>query len=147
MDRVVQDKNPLLETRGYSWDQNSNLTVRTDRRGQRWEYTYGTGDRPVQQTFKRADSTIEATVSYTYDALTKLLASVTDSQYGTTSWTYDSLDRITSESGPGGTVSVVLDNLGRRTSMTATGQGTVTYAYDQNDNLTDIAQNGQNIHF
>jgi RHS repeat-associated protein len=147
MDRVVQDKNPLLQTRSYTWDQNSNLTVRTDRVGQRWEYVYGTGDRPSQQTFKRADSTLEATVSYTYDPLTKLLSSVTDSQYGTTSWGYDSLDRITSESGPNGTVTLVLDNLGRRTSMTATGQGTVTYAYDQNDNLTDIAQNGQNIHF
>jgi RHS repeat-associated protein len=148
MNRMTQDKNPLLQTRSYSYDQNSNLTTFTDRLGQQWVLTYGTGDRIATKTFKRADTSVESTVTHTYDPTTKLLTSVNDSLYGTTSWGYDSIDRVISETKPDGSVlQITLDpKVNLRKALQVPGQGPVTYAYDSDNNLSDIAQNAQNIH-
>jgi YD repeat-containing protein len=79
--------------------------------------------------------------------VTHLLASVTDSQYGTTSWSYDSLDRILSESGPNGTLTTTWDDLGRRTSLQVPGQSLISYGFDNNDNIVSITQGTQTTSF
>ncbi|HXH81927.1 MAG TPA: RHS repeat domain-containing protein, partial [Candidatus Tectomicrobia bacterium] len=61
--------------------------------------------------------------------------------------TYDGLDRLTQETTPNGTVSYTYDAAGRRTSMTVSGQATVTYGYDTADRLTSITQGSQTVSF
>jgi RHS repeat-associated protein len=144
MNRAIQDKNPLLQTRAYEWDKNSNLKKRTDRMGKVSEFLYGTGDRLQQETYRpSAGAPPQATVTYSYNATTKLLDSTTDSEYGTTTFTYDNLDRLTTKATPQGAITTTLDDLGRRTAMQAPGQGLVSYGFDNNDNIVSISQNSQ----
>jgi YD repeat-containing protein len=146
MDRMVQDKNPLLQTRSYTHDKNGNMLTRTDQKLQLWEFTYGTGDRLESQRFKRADGTTEATVSFSYNPTTKLLESVTDSEYGTTHWGYDTLDRVTSVDGPLANDTLIFtlhDKIHRREGPQVPGQGAITYGHDNSDNVTSVSQNGQ----
>ncbi len=50
------------------------------------------------------------------------------------------LDRLTSETTPQGSVGYAYDTAGRRTTMTLAGQPTVSYDYDLADRLTAITQ-------
>jgi YD repeat-containing protein len=150
MDRVVQDKNPLLQIRSYTHDKNGNVLTRTDRKGQTVVSVYGTGDRPISHTFKRADGSTEATVTFSYSPTTHLLESVTDSEYGTTLYGYDSLDRPISVDGPlaNDTVVVTLhDKINRREGLQVPGQGAVSYGYSPTDRVTGITQNAQTTSF
>jgi RHS repeat-associated protein len=146
MDRVSQAKNPLNQVASATFDLNSNPVTQTDRLGQKTEYSYGTGDRLTGVTFRRADNSVESTVTLAYNGTTHLLESITDSAFGssggTYSWTYDSLDRSTGRTGPQGSTTFTLDDLGRRTGLQVTGQGAISYGYDLTHNLTAITQNG-----
>src|SRR5262249_49182758 len=102
MDRVATETNPLSQSTSLVYDLAGNLQRRTDRKSQQWVFSYDAANRPLTKTFKRADGSTESTVAYTYDSTTKLLASVADSAFGTTSWTYDPLDRPYIEAGPYG---------------------------------------------
>lgn len=147
MDRVTQVKNPLGQISTNTWDRNGNVLSHTTPGNQKIEYTYGTADLIQNIKFRRADGTIESTVSVGYDANTHLPTTLTDSTFGSYTWTYDSLDRTTGESGPNGSLSWTLDDLGRRTSFQAPGQGAITYGYDAADNLTSVTQNGLAANF
>lgn len=88
----------------------------------------------------------DATVSYTYDAGNRLTQLV-DSVGGTITRSYDSLDRLTSETTPQGSVSYGYDAASRRTSFQVAGQTAVSYAYDNADRLTAIAQGSAQVGF
>ncbi|HEY7677470.1 MAG TPA: Rhs family protein, partial [Candidatus Methylomirabilis sp.] len=74
----------------------------------------------------------------THDAAGRL-TSLADSLAGTISWTYDALDRVTSETTPQGTITYAYDTAGRRTDMTVAGQTPVSYAYDSADRIAMIS--------
>ncbi len=93
-----------------------------------------------------AGPTYESTVSYTYDAGNRLTQAV-DSITGTITWTFDGLDRLTSQGTPQGTVSYTYDSAGRRGSMTVAGQPAVSYTYDNANRLTQIAQGTSAVSF
>jgi RHS repeat-associated protein len=148
-DRIDTEVNPRSESVRYEYDINGNQTKRTDRNGQWISSSYGIGDRLDGMSCYKATGVLESTVSLAYDQTTKLLASVTDNEFGsqTWSWSYDSLDRITGVSSPNGTVTYTLDNLGRRTGMTASGQSPISYGFSPIDQVTSIVQGGQTSSF
>ena len=104
----------------------------TDRSHQKAIYAYGLGGLPTGVALYKANGAFESSVTYSYDPASHLLQSLTDSQNGGTthSWGYDALDRAISETGPQGTRSWTLDDLGRRTSLTIPGEPTLSYHYD-----------------
>ena len=142
-DRVSGETNPLSQSVTLAYDLAGNLQTRTDRKGQQWVFTFDAANRPLTKTFKRADGSTESTVSFSYDGTTHLLNSVTDSAFGTTSWTYDTLDRPYLETGPNGTLTSTLNPaLNRREGLQAASQSPISYGFDANDNVVSIAQNG-----
>jgi YD repeat-containing protein len=143
MDRLCQAKDPLLQSKQWTFDLNSNVQTVTDALGQKAEISYTTGDRPSLLTFRRADSTVESTISMSWNPTTFLLDSCSDSQFGTCSWTYDSLDRVTAQTTAAGTISYTLDDLSRRVGMTVPGQAGIGYGFDNVDNLTSVTQGTQ----
>ncbi|MFN3650594.1 MAG: RHS repeat-associated core domain-containing protein [Armatimonadota bacterium] len=147
MGRVTRATNPLNQSTLVTWDANGNPTSKTDHLGQKAVYSFGTGDRLTGVTYKRANGTVESTITLNYDATTHLLSSLVDSVGGSYTYTRDPLGRVTAEAGPHGTVSWALDNLGRRTSLQVPGQGTVTYGYSPTDQLSSITQNGLTAFF
>ena len=66
---------------------------------------------------------------------------------GTITSSYDGLDRLVSEMTPQGSVSYAYDAAGRRTSMSVSGQTTVTYGFDNANRLTQITQGSANVSF
>jgi RHS repeat-associated protein len=80
--------------------------------------------------------------NYSYDAADQLLT-VND---GTSNWsfTYDLLGRTTQVSEPGGSISYAYDANNNRTSMTGHGSyGTVNYTYDNRDLLSSVSKDSQ----
>lgn len=145
--RVIEDKNPLGQSALYTWDRNGNLLSWTDRLGQRGEYSYGPGDRLAAATFRKMDASVESSLSLVYDPTSRLLESLTDSLFGTYSWAYDAIDRITGRNGPNGNVAYTLDDLGRRTATQAGAQERIDYQYDANDKVVSITQGLQTYGF
>ena len=97
----------------------------------------------------RATYTDGSCTSYAYDAAGRLLT-ITDSVSGTTSYTYSGTgcgsgcggsiaDKVATETTPLGSISYTYDAIGRRTSMTVTGQPAVNYTYDTGGRLNDIS--------
>jgi len=70
---------------------------------------------------------------------------IADSVNGTITRSYDSLDRLTEETTPQGTVDYTYDAAGRRASMTVAGQTAVTYAYDDANRLTGLTQGSASV--
>jgi RHS repeat-associated protein len=108
--------------------------------GHEVDYTYDKFDRITQEVYKNASDANTETLSYTYDPDGNLKTS-TDSQ-GTTTYTYDELNRITGESFPNGsTDSYGYDQASNLTTLTDAG-GTVTYGYDHANQLTSVTDPG-----
>ena len=84
-------------------------------------YTYDSRDRPTQIRDVYG-TTVELSLNYTYDQAGNVLTENTQS-YG-----YDALNRLTSASGPWGTVSYTYDQTGNRVKM-VTGSSTTLYSY------------------
>ena len=81
------------------------------------------------------------TTTFTYDSVGRLTkASDTASGAGTIDFGYDTLDRLIQETTGQGTVSYQYDVLGRRTNMVANGQQPVTYGYDAASRLTQVSK-------
>src|SRR5438128_10422722 len=84
--------------------------------------------------------------TYAYDKGNRV-TQINDSVSGVITRTYDSLNRLTSETTPQGSVSYTYDGAGRRATMTVTGQSTVTYSYDNTNRLTQITQGSSVVSF
>jgi len=111
------------------------------------------------------------TAVLTYDSLNRLVTETPDASYGepainfaytpngllsqmidgsgTTSYAYDSLDRITSKSTPAGTLNYTYDAVGNVASMSSSPSGvSVNYSYDALNRLSTVVDNnlpaGQN---
>jgi RHS repeat-associated protein len=140
MDRVQTRKDALLNQESYVYDGNGNLTQFTDRRGKVTTYNYdGLNRRTFAGFGTTAGPTYESTISYSYDAGSRL-SSVADSGTGTITPTFDLLDRLTQEQSTQGAVSYGYDAAGRRTSMTVAGQTAVNYSYNNANRLTGMTQ-------
>ncbi|MES1244717.1 MAG: RHS repeat-associated core domain-containing protein [Acidobacteriota bacterium] len=150
-DRLTAVTDPLLKTDSFAYDGMDNLTQATERTGKISTFTYDALDRPKTAEFGRATvgaalTPPDATVTYTWDAGNRLTQAV-DTQDGTITHGYDTLDRLTSETSPRGSVAYIYDAAGRRTRLSIPGQPDVTYAYDDADRLTGITRGTDSVGF
>jgi RHS repeat-associated protein len=143
MERVTARVDPLQRQDSFSYDQNGNLLSYTDKKGQVTSFTYDSLNRNTMVGYgtvvNGGSTTYQSTVNLTYDAGNRLTQAL-DSVSGTITRTYDSLDRMTSETTPQGSISYSYDAAGRRTSMTVSGQTPVSYTWDNANRVTQIAQ-------
>jgi RHS repeat-associated protein len=90
---------------------------------------------PIQAAYNAANQTVQFnTDTLTYDTNGNLTSD------GTTTYTWDARNRLTSMTGPSVNASFVYDGLGRRVNKTISGEET-QYVYDGNDIVAEI-QNG-----
>jgi RHS repeat-associated protein len=106
---------------------------------QAFAYTYDANGNRLTQ----ADAT--GTTTFTYDALNRLTQAAHPGSFGTWSWTYDAVGNRTQQTAPPG---AVLPGVGSIPPLIAytydannrlTQAGSTTYAYDANGNLTSIS--------
>ena len=144
----------------YGYDSNSNVTSVSDNFGGAVAYTFDNAERLTQATLS-VGSVLKAQVNYGYDAGNRL-TSVTRSTGGTASITttntfdaanrvtgitesssvagtlatftygYDNADRVTSYTGPDGSLNYTYDNTNQLTGVT--GAHAESYSYDTNGN-------------
>jgi RHS repeat-associated protein len=150
MDRVETRIDPLNRQESYSRDFNSNLLTHTDRKHQVTSFIYDPLNRPELVGFNTVVnggvSSYESTIAYTYDAGSRLTR-VVDSAGGIITHSYDSFDRLLSETTPQGLTTYSYDNLGRQTAMQVAGQPPVSYSYDAANRMTQIAHGTSNVSF
>jgi RHS repeat-associated protein len=143
MNGAVTRTDPLSRQESFSYDENGNLTSWTDRKSQVTTYVYDALDRQTFVGFGTtgAPPTYASATTTTYDAADRV-ATVVDSVGGAITLAHDSLDRLTSETTPEGTVSYTYDSDDRRANMTVSGQPSVVYAFDAAHRLTGVVQGG-----
>jgi RHS repeat-associated protein len=154
--RVIQALDPLGLSSFATWDLNDNLVQWRDRKGQIGQYTLGAGDLLMSAAFTARDG-VSPESSYTvgYDTH-HLVNGVTEYSGGslaqTFAYAYDAASRLKEEdwTPAGGTtqvVSQILDQLGRRYSLSVTGQTPVTYGYSPRNEITSIMQDSASTTF
>ncbi|GCE51470.1 RHS repeat-associated protein [Thermosporothrix hazakensis] len=112
----------------------------TDAKQQQTCYSYNKLDQVTGITYKKSDGTLAATISYSYDANGNLTKVVDPT--GTTTFSYDKLNRLVSKTVPGGeTITTGYDPIGNLTSYEDPG-GTVTYTYNEVNLVTSVTEPG-----
>lgn len=104
--------------------------------------TPGTQNRPTSITLKNSSNATISSESYTYDDGGNLSDKTVNSV--TTTYGYDDIDQLTSESRSGYSASYTYDANGNRATKTLGGT-TQTYNYDDADKLTSITQGGNTV--
>ena len=136
MDRLSRRIDQLGKPDTFSYDGNGNLLSSTDRKLQTTSFIYDPLNRRTQATY--ADG---AVTTFQYDATGRVLqAEDTADPHRPITMTYDTLDRLLSETTSLGTVSYGYDTIGRRSQMTVSGQSPVTYTYDVASRTRTITQ-------
>ncbi len=150
--RVSRITDALNKSTSLTYDSAGRLATTTNRNGAVTTYTYDLqnrltaivyGDGTVQtRTYDAAGRLVEVrepdnSAKFTYDNVNRVVKVVTDNAAGVNevSYTYDTLDRVTSRAVNGtDATTYTFDKAGRPTSMTYRGQ-TTTYAWDSEGNL------------
>ncbi len=115
-----------------AYDAAGNAISTTNRRGQPISYTYDSAGRTTRQTFTDASH-----ADFTYDGRGNL-KTATDAA-GTTTFNYDSGDRLTKVTYPNGRfLSYQYDAAGRRTRMVDQAGFTINYSYNSTGRLASL---------
>jgi YD repeat-containing protein len=125
---------PLGDTT-ITYDSLSRVDTVEDGKGQTRSYDYDDLDRIVAIDYGGGE-----TVSFDYDANGNQIERV-DSAHGTSTWTYDELNRRVEDDLPSGDTDYAWDAASNLTSLTDAG-GTVSYRYDDVNRLADLAEPG-----
>ena len=149
LDRRATRIDALLRQETYTYDLNGNISTVTDRKGQVTAFTYDALNRLVTACFNRVVdggiTTCDSTTSYQYD-LANRRTTITDSQSGVITETFDDLGRLLSETNPQGSVSYTYDAGGRVATKTVAGQTPFTYSYNATQ-LLSITQGTKSVQF
>ncbi len=130
---LASEEDPLQNTISYGYDPVGNRSTLTDALGNATAFTYDENNRLTEIDYPAPD----ADVTFAYDAAGNR-TSMTDG-VGTTTWSYDALNRITAVTDPfGDTVSYAYDEAGNRTSLTYPDAKSVSYDYDPANRLTQV---------
>ena len=125
----------------WQYDAVGNLTKRTDYANRVTNYTYDKLNRLTQTSYVGQPS---ANVTYTYDALGRMVSAVNSA--GTATFTYDNRGRLTSENDVHGQViRYGYEANGNRSSLTLNGTNHTTYAYDVVNRLTGLTSASDNL--
>jgi RHS repeat-associated protein len=135
-----------LGTTAYTYDSLARVATMTDGKGQVTRYTYDNLDRVTQTRFNGTTTCTSTDISNGlcittgYDDDGNKTSSV--DQTGTSTWTYDPLNRESARSMPStGTTSLTYDNVGNvLTAVDAS--GTITYTYDNANELITLLEPG-----
>ena len=149
-DQVTEEEDAMGHTTQYDYDPNGNLTTITNAKGGVTTLTYDDATDQLTSmafagstkhysynkdgslnTFTKPDGT---RLNYSYDALGRITSD------GVNSYSYDSKLRLKSISGNGQTLTYNYDGFNRVSSVGYSGSSsnTVSYGYDDNDNLTSM---------
>ncbi|WP_212908495.1 RHS repeat-associated core domain-containing protein [Streptomyces sp. TS71-3] len=145
-DRPKTVTDPLGAQASFAYDAAGRLKQVTNRSHQVGTVDYDLLGRPKTTSYGvKDDGTAESTVAYDYDDV-DLPKTITDSQDGAQSFTYDAYDRLHITTGPTGTVTYDYDALDQRKTMTAAGT-TTSYDYDDSGILKTLTAGTQEITF
>jgi RHS repeat-associated protein len=134
LEQVTEVIDPLGRKAVKEYDPAGNLTSLTDAAKRTATYTYDKENWPVKVAYSDGKT---PSVEYVYDA-DGLRTSMVDGT-GTTSYTYDQLDRLTeTKDGHGDTVGYEYDLAGEQTKITYPGGKFVTRAYDKAGRLSSV---------
>jgi RHS repeat-associated protein len=127
---------PLGQVESFTYFLDGQLHTRTDFNGHTTSYVYDDAGRLSTRT-PDASFASEAPVSFTYwpSGRRKTMADLT----GTTSYSYDSRDRLLTKSTPEGSLTYTYDVAGnRKTVQSDSGAYDVGYGYDELNRLTSV---------
>lgn len=139
--RVTTRTQPApLKPLQFTYDGASRLTSATDGRGNTAYYSYDANDRLTQVSYSATGCPAATCVAYSYDGVGNKLSRT--GATGATGYTYDRLNRPTTKTFNGSTVSAVTwDGASNMLSFTDAA-GTVTYRYDPANQLSFLAEPG-----
>ncbi|HMM97477.1 MAG TPA: DUF6531 domain-containing protein [Anaerolineales bacterium] len=133
LNRLIQKTDPLNHNWSFAYDALGNRISTTDANGLTTLYSYDSARQMTGIDYPAP----ETDVTFTYSLIGQR-ASMTD-ELGTTSWTYDDLDRVISVTDAfGATIQYGFDQTGNRTSLTYPDGRQVFYAYDAGNRLTSV---------
>jgi len=151
-------KDALGNTVSYTYDGAGLVATSTDRMGRTVTYQHDADERPVSltlpsgETWQRTYDPLgritqmtnpDATLSFSYDAASRLVAQTTNYP-GTTpitmTYAYDSAGQRIGMTGPEGTTQYSYNNLGQVTTITDPAAGVFKLSYDGNSRLTELSR-------
>jgi YD repeat-containing protein len=143
--KLTKMTDPMGKAETYKYDTFGNMTEKTDRNGNKTAMSYDVLNRLLQSRVTTPGGTEQITVNRY--SLTGNTAAITDNGKET-SYAYDDLGRVVSETGPGGIEKqYAYDWADNRASMTIRQNGqartSTTYAYDKMNRLYQVYENGQ----
>jgi RHS repeat-associated protein len=137
----VEAIDALNQTTGYDYDAGGRLVSTNDPRGSNDNLTYGYDGLDRQISISASNL---GTISQSYDARGRR-TSLVDAT-GTTSFQYDQLGRMTQVSAPNtGTVGYGYDAAGMRTSLTYPDSTAITYVYAADHQLHTVQQGSEHL--
>ncbi len=152
---ILQKENDVT---GYTYYDNGNRASVIYHNGTKEEYTYNGANQIKTLVNRKADGSILESYTYTYDAAGNQITKcevIGGAEKGTTTYTYDTLNRLQTITEPNGKVtSYEYDKAGNRSveSVIATDEtsdSTVTvvntYTYDTGNRLTNISAKVNNV--
>lgn len=129
------------ETTEYSYYANGNRSRVTYPDGTKESYSYNKNNQVIRLVNAKADGTVISSYRYTYDRAGNQLTKTEEK--GTTTYTYDTLNRLSSVTEPGGKItSYTYDGAGnRKTETVQTGMVgyTIVYQYNSLNRLISTA--------
>ena len=135
LNQLTSITNPLNQTTTYTYDGAGNLLTTVNPSGQTTTDTYDAANEITGISY--SDGTTPNVTNITYNADGQMTG-MTDGT-GTSSWTYDSLNRLTqSTNGAGATVQYTYDLAGNLTGITYPNGKPVTRAYNAGNELTGV---------
>jgi RHS repeat-associated protein len=135
LDRLAALTDPLGRATKFDYDSAGNRTGLTDPSGQTTSYDYDAANELTSIKYSDGQT---AGISYKYDDNGRRTAM--DDGTGKTTYSYDSLNRLTSSTnGAGATVTYGYDLVGRLTALTYPNGKTVNRDYDAAGRLTAVA--------
>ncbi|MCW3047290.1 MAG: Rhs family protein [Solirubrobacterales bacterium] len=134
LNRQASVTDPLNRTTSYGYDKAGNRTTTTDPKGRVTTNGYDNANRLTSITYSDG-ATPGVTVGYDADDQRTSMADGS----GQSSWTWDSLHRVTQHvNGNGVTVSYSYDLAGHKTAITYPGNHTATYTYDDAGRMASL---------
>ncbi len=145
MDQAGSVADALTNTTSYVYDGLGNIVQVTDGNGAVDKFTYDPMNRLATARYGvTGPTTQQSKISDSYD-LGNRLTGIVDSASGTYTLGYDRFDRLTSDSGPEGSVAYAYDADGNRHTMTPSSGSMVTYGYDAAGALTGESTSSQSV--
>ncbi|MGH3602071.1 MAG: RHS repeat-associated core domain-containing protein [Pseudonocardiaceae bacterium] len=170
---LTQTKEPTSgDQASLSYNSDGTVATSTDPDSNQTTYSYtnhnlttvtppaGSGLNPIHLSYDSADRVTEISsisgstgheVEYSYNDFDQIIQAVYKNAAGTTvatfSYSYDNDGHLISRTGPAGQTTYNYDGLGRPTSVSYPGGGSVSYGYDAASNLTSLTDAGGKVSY